>query len=266
MFKRLASMFTLFCLFLAPLPALAQDHNINEIKLVEQTVTNFFNSLNEKNGNLFLQTVIDAESEANQDYASNLQDISIDFRIIKTEKINDSKFEVSVLKNQNGIQFPIIPYEIVLEDGKWRFDDTSITIYPKKTIRELSVLKSISKHAVSENENYIVTKTENNTRSWGRLEYYYGETSVDIYSNGRLFVESKPGYNDKPVDQYNWVQADLLRKMNGELVVVDSRALSAWGDNAFYFYCEGYHRVKVANFNYPGLPGRFYVTYYPPGS
>lgn len=217
---------------------------------------------------MFLKSIADPESEATQYNAAHLEDQKISYKILDIEKVNDFKYEVEISKIQNGIQYPVIPYDVVLENGTWKFDPSNIVISPKdvvdKSVKSIRPSYVPYSNVVSENENFVVGKIletdEISTKSWET--YTFNSYSADIYSPGSLRVESMPGTNDEKKDEYNFVVANIYKKDNGENYLMDSEILNAYNnDNVTFSGYYGYHKIWCGNFNYPWLPGKYNVVW-----
>lgn len=147
----------------------SNNMELPEKQLVERTVHNYYRSIYERDSNLYLSSVANADSPAQQYFASQLDGIKIDYEIVKAEKINSTKYQVYVanLTHDNKL-LPVIPYDVVLEDGQWRLDRSTISIIPKEEIQKMvDAGKVIPKDSpfydkvVSENEHFIIKKAPN---------------------------------------------------------------------------------------------------------
>lgn len=196
--------------------------------------------------------------------------MDIGYRIIEVNKINTKKYEVLIDQIVSGIEYPRIPYDVVLEDGEWKFDNTSVVIYPKEVLRAKTMLEKDrlldyfnQQELVSENEGYYVVKTEksNKLSLLGSLSYSFNQQSTDIYSSGSLDIYTYPGSNDEDDDENNYLYAELFDEDPSNSVFVDSDFLDAFTADSTSFSCNGYHSVKVKNYNYPWLTGTYYVYY-----
>ncbi|MCS7464957.1 hypothetical protein N0M98_33280 [Paenibacillus doosanensis] len=252
----------------------ANEQNISEsiqpIKLeVEQTVKDFFDSLNKKDSAKYLNNVAHSQDDSTKYVSSHLKEGNIEIDIIKTQKINDSEYEVQVKKTENGKEYPVIPYDVVLEGDKWKVDPTNIVVTPKEILEkqaaELGTSLASSQIAnmqniVGENENFIVRKTsksEDTVSPMSFLTYNFGERSVDIYSPGALGVETIPGNNDHPIDSLNWTIASLYEKNGSQYTEMQFKSLSPTSTDYATFSVSGYYAVSARNFNYPDVTGKF---------
>ncbi|NHN34743.1 hypothetical protein [Paenibacillus agricola] len=131
---------------------------------MEQTVKDFFDSLNQKDSVKYLNNVAHSEEDSTKYVASNLNEEKIEFEIIKSQKIDDLKYEVQVKKTQNGKEYPVIPYDVVLEGAKWKVDPTNIFVTPKVILEKelgissLPLQATYAQNIVGENEQFIVKK------------------------------------------------------------------------------------------------------------
>ncbi|GIQ67477.1 hypothetical protein DUZ99_08550 [Xylanibacillus composti] len=192
------------------------------------------------------------------------------YTLEKTEKVDDNKYEAFVTRTVGGLEYPTIPYDVVFQDGRWKLDNSSIFIYPKKDYLnelkahglQLSQNSYFYQTVVSENDNFIVRKDSGsqNFLARGVLYYDFGQKSTDIYSSGSLKVNSYPEDNGKPDDSYNYVAADFFSEDPIDSVWVSTKFLDAFDADVAIYYCNGYHSVKVYNVNY-GSKGRYYVSY-----
>lgn len=270
------SLFTVF-LFVSTIlfPGLTHASNDLEQQEAEQVVHNYFRSLIEKDKDLFLSSVANSTSPDKKFFAKTLSDTdsNTEYEIVKVEKINNNHFEVHVSKTIDGKEYPIIPYDVILENGEWKVDNSRILIYPKDVLtREFKNLgiylekdSPFYSNVVSENEIFLVKKISNHTEVGVQdyLTYNYGTPSVPIYSPSALRVESFPGPNDEPEDDLNWVIAELfVVKDNDDRVFYTSKTLDAFEEDSTVFSnIYGYHAVNVYNFNYPWLTGKYNVVW-----
>lgn len=145
--------------------------NSDEQQRVEQVVHDFYRSLQEKNSELYLSSIAHSQHPSTIYFANNLKytkDTTIEYEIIQTEKINNSKYEVSISKTVDGLEYPPIPYDVILEEDGWKYDPSTITIYPKaalfQSIEENGVKiaenSGFYRDVLSENENFIIKKSE----------------------------------------------------------------------------------------------------------
>ncbi|AQT85587.1 hypothetical protein ERICIV_00756 [Paenibacillus larvae subsp. larvae] len=273
MVKKVFATMILICLCITPSFSLAKENGMgDDVKQVEQTIYNFYKSLNEKNGELYLQSIKNSESPAYQYIASHLKDVKIDFEIIKIEKV-DSKYVVHVSTKRDGIQYPVIPYDVVFENGQWKVDTSTIVFYPKNEANKndyaLEHFSNSNKKpdannkTVNENENFVVVKKQEeqngiSTRDW--RTYRFGQNSAHIYSPGALRVDTFPGPNNYPNNQYNWVIAELYKVESNGSYNVAHRTLSAFHDDWATFQCTGYHYITAYNMNYD-QSGKFNVVW-----
>ncbi|GIP34417.1 hypothetical protein [Paenibacillus sp. J2TS4] len=274
--KLMVSLFTVF-LFVSTIIFSSWTYASNDLEQqeVEQVVHNYFRSLIEKDGNLYLASVANSISPDKQYFAKNLTntDSNTEYEIVKIEKINNLNFEVHVSKTLDGEEYPIIPYDVVLENGEWKVDNSRIIIYPKDVLtREFNNLgiylekdSPFYDNVVSENESFLIKKISKHNEIGVQdfLTYNYGTPSVPIYSPNALGVESIPGSNDQPDNELNWVIAELyVVKDNDERVFYTSKTLDAFEKEYTVFsYIYGYHAVNVYNFNYPWLTGKYNVVW-----
>ena len=203
----------------------------------------------------------------------SLTETSIDYDIVGITKINNYHYEVKVAKEINGVEYPVIPYDVVLENGQWKFDNSSIVVYPKDKLEQLFQkisdaglavnLDVFYSNVVSENENFIVKKFGNdrNIGIMAELEYNFGEKSTDIWNSGTITVYTDPGENNEPDDEYNWVIVELYDEDPLDSQLVDFEAVDAFDNDSASFDWPGYVGFKVYNFNYPWLPGKYTVVY-----
>ncbi|MBO7745790.1 MULTISPECIES: hypothetical protein [Paenibacillus] len=245
----------------------------NEVQMVKHVVNDFYKSLNNNDSQLYLQSIADSSSPANKYAAEHLENINVNFTIVDVKKVSTSKYEVDILKNQNGEQYPVIPYDVVLENGVWKYDPSAIVIYPKVTMKSLAKANSTpiiyNAPIISQNENFAVGKVDagnsgldSSFAPMSFLTYNFSNYSTDIYVPGAIRVESMPGENDYPNDTYNFVAAEIYEKdSNGDLVWLNSAILSAF-DNQNYTFSGyyGYHKIWCGNYNY-GTPGKYNVVW-----
>lgn len=246
----------------------AGTSSILERERAEEVVINYFDSLINKDSDLYLKSIANSESDANQYNSKLIGDYEIDYNIVDIAKINDSKYVVKVIKNQNGIDYPVIPYDVVLEGSGWKIDPSNIIFYPKQTYLEnkkfIGVTEINIPDLVSQNENFFVGKIPSSDiiSPFDFLTYNFNSYSTDIYSSSVIGIETLPGSNDEPDDSYNWVQAAIYKKLDtGELVEWSSKSVSAFNKEYVTFQFSGYCKAKATNFNYPWLSGKFNVVW-----
>lgn len=111
-------------------------------------------------------------------------------------KISNSKYEVYIanLKHEDGKELPTVPYDVVLEDGKWKLDRSTISIIPKEEIKKITDSGYIIlpdspfyKSIVSENEYFYIKKQQKNQPEFGIFDwrtYTFNTISDDIYGPG----------------------------------------------------------------------------------
>jgi hypothetical protein len=282
-FKKLGLISYALVLILA-FPVLTQAKSISsdeKIK-VEQNVSDYFKSINEHNSEKFLNSVADHDSLAKKSIAAKLKDDSpIDFTIEKTVKINDSKYEVYISHTKGGKKYPVIPYDVILQNGQWKFDTSSIYIYPKdvlaKSFKEaqqsgysvdLAKDSKFYQDVVSENENFLVKKSTTNSKTTDNvsiqssLSYNFDNWSTDIWSSSGYTVFIYPNDNGRPNDGKNWVLAELNTPNSDGNQYVASQSVSAYTSSSVDWssYSGDYHHIRVGNFNY-AQTGTFNVYY-----
>jgi hypothetical protein len=244
-----------------------KNPDLSEKENVERTVHNFIKSLNTHNYELFLRSVVSSNKNDKKFFDSEKQTSEIEYTIIESRKISNTRYDVLLQKNMNGTQFPIIPYSVVFQENTWKFDNSSVVIYPKRTVaNHLATANFLAnnQNIVSENENFYVVKKDppkSQITLFGNLTYDFGVNSTDIYSSGTLDINCFPGANDESDDEYNFVIAELFDEDPMDSVWVDSEFLDAFNFDYTSFSCTGYHSVNVYNYNYPWLPGKYTVFY-----
>lgn len=145
--------------------------NIDEQQRVEQVVHDYYRSLQEKNSELYLSSIAHSQHPSTKYFANNLKysgDNTTEYEIIRTEKINNSKYEVSISKIVDGLEYPIIPYDVILEEDGWKYDPSTITIYPKEALFQsieengvkIAENSGFFRDVLSENDNFIIKKSE----------------------------------------------------------------------------------------------------------
>ncbi|MNZ59887.1 hypothetical protein D3C78_779400 [compost metagenome] len=72
---------------------------------------------------------------------------------------------------------------------------------------------------------------------------------------------SDPGANDEDDDSYNFVVAELYDEDPIDNYLWDTDFLDAFDNDSTSFNHSGYIGVKVYNFNYPWLTGKYTVTW-----
>jgi len=266
--KKIISVFIL--IFVLSIPAQlvsAQEKGAaSEVSQVIQVIEDFYTSINENDSQLYLKSIAHPQSESNLYNASQLKvnNTSIEYEIIDITKINELKYEVKIQKTQNGIDYPVIPYDVILQDNVWKFDPSNIIIYPKNNKLSTTSYNGFHNNVISENENFIISKNSNDVQlviPFGSASYNFNTTSTDIYFSGTATVKATPRDNDEKNDKYNWVLIEVLEKLDtGELYAAFTETVSAF-DYSYTTFTNvyGYHKVKVYNFNYPWLPGTFTV-------
>ncbi|MNW29116.1 hypothetical protein D3C74_59620 [compost metagenome] len=267
MLKKLVFSVALLSLSFAPTLSFASDNSLeSEVNEVEKVVANFYESLNNQDSDLYLKSIANSKSEVAKFNATHLEDTAVKYKIVDIGKVNESKYEVDISKVEDDVEYPTIPYDVVLEDGTWKFDPSKVVIYPKDMITvEAKVSESPYRNVVSENENFSVGKItgadEISTNAF--RTYNFGSYSTDIYSPGSLLVESMPGRNTEDDDRYNFVIAEIYRvEPNGENVFQEGRDLDGFVDDSVRFSgYNGYHKIWCGNFNYSWLPGKYNVVW-----
>lgn len=264
--KKIMFCFLVICVSL-PSVVFAETKKDSPTAAVEQVVHNFFKSLNEKDSELYLESVANPQSAVSRYLSQNMEDATIQYTIEKTDRVNDSQYEVYVSKIVNGIQYPVIPYDIVLESDEWRLDSSTVVVYDtivvEKFKAETNNLYTIQDEVVSANENFIVAKRprtpEFTTFDW--RTYLFGNYSADIYSNGLVTIESFPDGNGEPNDSYNWLLTEIFTRSAGELIFhSQDTSLSGYEDDSTTFYLYGYHTYRVRDYNFGGT-GKYNVVW-----
>ncbi|GAA3409396.1 hypothetical protein ACFFNY_09640 [Paenibacillus hodogayensis] len=242
----------------------------SERALVEQTVNNYYKSIESKDSLLFLESIADSDRAAYQAKAKSLEGTKTNYDIVNIKKIQASKYEVYIaeLSSPDGKELPVIPYDVVLVDGQWKLDRSTVGIFPKEELKKITdsgyVALSDSaffKTVVSENDNFYIRKDpqksgEISLRDW--RTYDFGTQSVDIYSPGVLGVTSMPGPNTGPNNSTNWVIAICKDALTG---LESSTTLDGFVEDSYNFEVDGYHNINVYNFNYPDQPGKYNVVW-----
>ncbi|MGO4109712.1 hypothetical protein [Paenibacillus sp. YAF4_2] len=278
MFKKLLASLVLLCMCIAPSFALASAADpsaSSELDLVRNAVTNFYESINNKDSELYLQSIANPEEPANQYNAVNLsnEDLIINFDIIDIEKVNDSKYTVNVAKTQNGVEYPLTPYDVILQDGQWRFDPSNIVFYDKKDLYADHINENVN--VVSENENYAVSKTETNPIDYneafasvntlsvfttlGSLSYNFGNMSTDIYFSGTITVKTTPTNANNPSDDFVAVEVYNVASSGGAYLTGKTASATGSATTTFSGY-YGYYKVSAYLYNYGGA-GTFTINY-----
>ncbi|MEF3307142.1 hypothetical protein [Paenibacillus sp. GYB003] len=238
----------------------ASGQSETEKALVEQTVHNYYKSIEIKDSALFLASIAGSEGAAYQAKAKNLEGTKTNYDIVDIKKIQNSKYEVSIAKlsSPDGKELPVIPYDVVLVDDQWKLDRSTVRIIPKEELKKItdSGHKILSdsvffKTVVSENDNFYITKESQNSGGISIFDwrtYLFGEQSADIYSPGVLGVTSMPGPNPSPGSSDSFVVARCTNALTGYTIY--SEALSASEEDSYNFLVDGYHNINVYNFNY----------------
>lgn len=277
MVRKLLSSFLLICMCITPSFALASaaDSNVSsELDLVRTAVTNFYDSINNKDSELYLQSIANSEEPANQYNAANLknEELLISYNIINIEKVNDYKYVANVAKTQNGVEFPVTPYDVILQDGKWKFDPSNIVFYDKK---DLYADRIHNGDVISENENYAVSKIETSSIDFneafatvntlaavtplGSASYNFGNMSTDIYFSGTITVKTTPTSPNEPDDDFVAVEVYNVASSGGAFLTGKDASAKSYALTTFSGY-YGYYRVSAYLYNYGG-GGTFTVNW-----
>ncbi|MFF2018850.1 hypothetical protein [Paenibacillus sp. NPDC058177] len=193
---------SLICSILVP--SFASASELSKEEKIQQTIQNFYSSLNEANKNEYLNLIADSNSPENQYAAENLKPSQITYNVIKLEKVSELKYIADILVEDNGTSYPLFPYDIILENGQWKVNTDSFTVASKELLKNRP-----SGNIFSENDYFIVRKNEyteandnaqlakNSIVAAGTLSYSFGKLSTDIYTNGSVTLYAYPsGYLD----------------------------------------------------------------------
>lgn len=263
MFKKMVTSIAVLCLCIAPSAAFAQTTTeASQAAAVEAVVNNLFTSLNTQDGALYLDSISTADRASYQYVAANLEPTNIEYEIVSTEEISDTKYEVTVQKTENGVEYPEIPYDVIEQNDAWKVDVSNIRILSKDIA---TAVDAENPTVVSQNENFIIQKgtapNDNNgitPRSY--LTYLIGQESTDIYSPGVLGVETLPGDNGYLTASDNFLVINVYRvDAGGDSLLYNP---SASGSATAYktFAVSGYHKVYVYNMNHPNA-GKYNVQW-----
>lgn len=221
----------------------------NEQAIVEGIVSNYFYELNEQG-----QT-------------------SIVFQVEGSKKLSNNHYEVSVTKIVDGLEYPVIPYDVFKENEQWIFDNSSIVVYPKNEVEKMFQMISESGYqanpdafytnVVAENNNFFVKKfiPQQNVSLLAELNYSFRVKSIDIYNNGTIDVYTNPLLNTEPDDWFNFVVIELYDEDPIDNSFVTSRIVDAFDNDMESFTWPGYVAFNAYNFNYPWLSGVYTVVY-----
>lgn len=251
----------------------AASSNLSEEEKVIQTVNNYFKSLKEQNSTLYLQSVADNDSASTKSFAANMKEKNLDYSILKTQKINELRYQVDVKKTVNGVEYPVIPYDVVLKDSQWKLDNSSIYVYPKDTVEKMvqkikeagyqtdNFYSTFTKNVVSENDQfYIVKRPTSDLGIQGQLTYNFNQNSTDIYANGTFKVFSDPVPNGEDPNK-NFVVAELYDEATEDHYLMTTEILNPDVKDSVDFSPQyNYRSVTVYNFNFL-TPGKFTVVY-----
>jgi len=253
----------LLILTLLPSNFASAASNSLEEQQVTQTVNNFFKSLVTQDHELYLNSIANANNPIYQDLANNLEKKDIDYKIIGLTKVNNTKYQVEVSKKEDGKQYPVIPYDVILQDNQWKFDFSNIIIYPKELLSKEVLPASFYENVISENDTFLVKKTLNigNIVLFSSLDYDINKASTHIYLPGSVQINTYPGKNNE--SSWKFV-AELYKVYESGNTMVQMAHLSATSnDSVSWSGVYGYHVANVwcdGNSGYLDV-GKYKVTW-----
>ncbi|MFF2018849.1 hypothetical protein [Paenibacillus sp. NPDC058177] len=252
---------SLICSILVP--SFASASELSKEEKIQQTIQNFYSSLNEANKNEYLNLIADSNSPENQYAAENLKPSQITYNVIKLEKVSELKYIAYILIEDNGTSYPLFPYDIILENGQWKVNTDSFTVASKELLKNRP-----SGNIFSENDYFIVRKNEyteandnsqlakNSIVAAGALSYSFGQVSTDIYTNGSVTLYAYPsGY-------IPGFSAEAYSKAGQFPVLVEQTFVDYSQTRSVKFSgLYGYHFYRV-DANFAGASSGYYTVYY----